>query len=344
MSSRELPRRKNELKIQFFDDLLTRVHDALGSSSGAALATVMRRQYRAALIDEFQDTDPLQYDIFRRVFTGPESLLVPHRRSEASYLRIPRRGHFHLPEGQPSRPGTRYTLKENWRSESGLVRSVNTVFGASALPFVFEGIRFHPVAAKGEADKKPLKVDSQRQPAFQLWFWRRTGAEINKGAAAEQLPSLVAGEIVRLLNGGATLGDRKLLPEDIAVLVPENRQAQLVQDALAERNVPSVLYTSANLFESREVMETQRVLAAVADPTHESQLLAALATDLMGYTGARLEAHGRRRNRSGSKSWSGSAITSISGSGRGLSRCSAASCSVSRCGPGCWPFPMASAA
>ena len=126
-----------------------------------------------------------------------------------------------------------YTLKENWRSESGLVRSVNTVFGASARPFVFEGIRFQPVEAKGEADKKPLTVDGRQAaglPALVLATDRRRS--INKGAAKEQLPSLVAAEIVRLLNGNATLGDRKLLPEDIAVLVPENRQAQLVQDAL----------------------------------------------------------------------------------------------------------------
>ena len=74
------------------------------------------------------------------------------------------------------------------------------------------------------------------------------------------------------------------------MLVPENRQAQLVQDALSQRSVPSVLYTSASLFDSREVVETQRVLAAIADPTHESQLMAALGTDLVGFTGSRIEA------------------------------------------------------
>jgi exodeoxyribonuclease V beta subunit len=329
----ELPRRKHELKIQFFDDLLTRVHAVLAGGGGAALATVLRRQYRAALIDEFQDTDPLQYDIFRRVFTGPETVPVGTR-STASHLQPKSSGtrwNASLPANGASAPGGPeqergpashlfligdpkqaiygfrgadiftylkasrqaghvYTLKENWRSESGLVRSVNTMFGVSAQPFVFPGIGFHPVTARGEADKKPLTVDDQRQPAFQLWFWRRTAAEINKGAADQQLPSLVAAEIVSLLNGSATLGNHKLLPEDIAVLVPENRHAQLLQNALGRRNVPSVLYTSANLFESREVVETQRVLAAVADPTHESQLMAALATDLMGYTGSRIEA------------------------------------------------------
>jgi exodeoxyribonuclease V beta subunit len=285
----ELPRRKHELKIQFFDDLLARVHSALAGGGGAALATLLRRQYRAALIDEFQDTDPLQYDIFRRMFTtegshlfligDPKQAIYGFRGADIfTYLKASRQaGHV-------------YTLKENWRSESGLVRSVNTMFRVSAQPFVFPGIGFHPVTARGEADKKPLTVDGQGQPAFHLWFWRRTAAEINKGAADQQLPSLVAAEIVSLLNGSVTLGNHKLLPEDIAVLVPENRHAQLLQDALGQRNVPSVLFTSANLFESREVVETQRVLAAVADPTHESQLMAALATDLMGYTGSRIEA------------------------------------------------------
>ena len=99
---------------------------------------------------------------------------------------------------------------------------------------MFPGIRFQPVEAKGEADKKPLTVDGQAQPAFQLWFWRRTGGGDQQGrrrraASRRSWPRRSS----RLLNGNATLGDRKLLPEDIAVLVPENRQAQLVQDALS---------------------------------------------------------------------------------------------------------------
>jgi exodeoxyribonuclease V beta subunit len=286
---RELPRRKNELKIQFYDDLLRRVHDALKGGGGGALATAMRRQYRAALIDEFQDTDPLQYEIFRRVFAAQEGLLFLIGDPKQAIYGFRGADVFTYLTAS-AHASQRYTLRENWRSESALVRLVNTIFGGSARPFVLEDIRFRPVVAKGEADKKPIMVDGQRPPALQLWFWRRTAAQINRGAAGTQLPPLVVGEIARLLNGNVTVGDRRLLPEDIAVLVPLNRQAQQVQAALAERGVPSVLYTDANLFESREVLETQRLLAAVADPTREAQLSAALATDLMGYTGARLEA------------------------------------------------------
>ncbi len=284
----ELPRRKDALKVQFFDDLLTRLHDALIGSGGPPLAALLRRQYVAALIDEFQDTDPLQYDIFSRVFTGPKNYLFLIGDPKQAIYGFRGADIFtYLKAGQHSDQA--YTLTQNWRSEAGLVRSVNAVFSAPALPFVFPGIQFHAVEAKGEADKQPLKVDGQAQPPFQIWFWRRTGAEINKGEADKLLPAIVATEIVGLLNGHTVLGDRKLLPEDIAVLVPENRQAQLVQDALSQRKVPSVLYTSASLFDSREVVETQHVLAAIADPTHESQLMAALGTDLLGFTGARIE-------------------------------------------------------
>ena len=373
----ELPRRKDELKIQFFDDLLTRLHSALAGSGGActsrrsagreqravgspsppleeragerrhplsaavhgdlpagdranragalaenkgllslalsskggegngaaasehgdackeqngsALAGLLRRQYVAALIDEFQDTDPLQYDIFSRVFAGPENYLFLIGDPKQAIYGFRGADIFtYLKARQHSDQA--YTLKENWRSEAGLVQSVNTVFGTPAQPFVFPGIEFRAVEAKGEADKKPLTMAGQAQPPFQIWFWRRTGGDITKGAANELLPSVVATEIVTLLNGHTALGDRKLLPEDVAVLVPENRQAQLVQDTLSQRGVPSVLYTSASLFDSREVVETQRVLAAIADPTHESQLMAALGTDLLGFTGARIEA------------------------------------------------------
>ncbi len=285
----ELPRRKDELKIQFFDDLLRRLHSTLAGDRGPALATLLRRQYAAALIDEFQDTDPLQYDIFRRVFAGPQNHLFLIGDPKQSIYGF--RGADIFTYLQASRQADQaYTLSENWRSESGLVRSLNTVFGGSPRPFVFEGIRFQPVEAKGAADKRPLTVDGQARAPFQLWFWPRTGKLIAKGAANEKLPAVVASEIVALLNGKTTLGGRALLPEDIAVLVPDNYQAQLVQDALNERRIPSVLHTTASLFGSREVLETQRVLAAIADPTRESELMAALATDLLGYSGSQIEA------------------------------------------------------
>ncbi len=141
----ELPRRKNELKIQFFDDLLTRVHAALAVGGDAALATVLRRQYRAALIDEFQDTDPLQYEIFHRVFTGPEShLFLIGDPKQAIYGFRGADIFTYLKASQQANRA--YTLTENWRSESGLVRAVNTVCRCFGLAL---RIPRHPVPSSG---------------------------------------------------------------------------------------------------------------------------------------------------------------------------------------------------
>ncbi|MCX6895964.1 MAG: UvrD-helicase domain-containing protein [Verrucomicrobia bacterium] len=285
----ELPRRKNELKIQFFDDLLTRLHGALAGTGGEALAGELRQQYLAALIDEFQDTDPLQYQIFSGVFGGPENhLFLIGDPKQAIYGFRGADIFTYLNASQQTDQA--FTLRENWRSEAGLVRATNTVFSGATNPFVFPGIQFHPVEARGKADENPLLVDGRREPPLQIWFRKRDGANITSGVADKEIPPVVAAEIVVLLQGNATLGGRNVLPGDIAVLVPQNRQAQLVQDALKLRNIPSVLYTTASLFESREMREVQRVLVAIADPTRESLLLAALGTELLGRTSSQLEA------------------------------------------------------
>ena len=71
----ELLKKKAEKNIQFFDDLLIKVYGALKEKSGKALARAIRRTFRAALIDEFQDTDPVQYAIFSEVFGQGKSIL-----------------------------------------------------------------------------------------------------------------------------------------------------------------------------------------------------------------------------------------------------------------------------
>jgi exodeoxyribonuclease V beta subunit len=71
-------------------------------------------------------------------------------------------------------------------------------------------------------------------------------------------------------------------PGKIAVLVRTNAQAQLIKDTLTARNVPSVLYTTANIFDSREAMEIELILSAIARPADSSRIKAAWATDILG--------------------------------------------------------------
>jgi exodeoxyribonuclease V beta subunit len=328
---KELPRRKQRLKVQTFDDLLTRLHAALIAPGGERLAAAVRARYKAALIDEFQDTDPVQYQIFRRLFApgvrpcpGAETR---ERQAAADKFEAHRAGHVpapgdgHTPPepllfliGDPKqaiygfrgadfftyldaarRADRHFTLEANWRAESGLVRAVNTLFQRATAPFVFDEIPFHPVVARGEADSQPLLENGERPPPLRVWFHPRggDGKTIAGEQAEEVVPRVVASEITRLLNGGARLGNRPLGPQDIAVLVLKHRQAALLQEALRALNIPSVLHTEASLFASPEARELHRVLAAIAEPGNERLLRAALATSLLGVDGAELDALAR---------------------------------------------------
>jgi len=285
----ELPKRKAERKIQHFDDLLTRLHEALTGPNGGALAEELRGRYQAALIDEFQDTDPVQYQIFHRAFSGGKTFLFLIGDPKQAIYAF--RGADIFTYLEAAKEATRrFTLGENWRSEAGLVVAVNKIFSAAPQAFVFDRIDFQEAIPKGEADQTPLTFDGQTEPPFHLWFWKRNGKEITRRLAESILPRAVAGEIARLLNGNTKLGERRLKPEDIAVLVMENQQARKMQDALSDLNIPSVLHTTASLFQSQEVLEFRRILAGVALPGDERLVKAALATDLFGVDGAQLSA------------------------------------------------------
>ena len=124
----------------------------------------------------------------------------------------------------------------------------------------------------GEREIDFLTMDGKPDPApFRLWFVdrREAGKPINKGDAWEMLPTAVAGEIARLLQDGSDgrlrIGERPVAPGDIAVLVRAHRQARLVQQALRQRGIPSVLCSAGNLFESDEAGEILRFLKAVAE-------------------------------------------------------------------------------
>jgi exodeoxyribonuclease V beta subunit len=306
----ELPRRKQQLKAQSFGDLLTHLHAALNAPGGAALAREVRAKYQAALIDEFQDTDPVQYQIFHRLFVGADvrrltsdqSLLAPAAATPLLFLiGDPKQAIYGFRGADiftyleaAARVDQRYTLEQNWRSETPLVGAVNAIFGFAENPFVFDQIRFQPVHAAGDADQNALTEDGRPSPPLHLWFMPREqgAAGINKGDTEAALPALVAAEIARLLGGDARLGSDKLTPRDIAVLVRKRDQARLMQEALRALHIPSVLHTEESVFASREARELARVLAALAQPANERLLRAALATDLMGVDGSTLEALG----------------------------------------------------
>ena len=278
----ELGRRKQVQNIQFFDDLLTTVANALRlPGGGRLLADAVRTRFKAALVDEFQDTDAVQYDIFSRLFGGgdrtlfligdPKQAIYSFRGADVfSYMAAAR---------QCDR---RYTLTRNWRSSAALIQAVNTLFEPVAAPFVFEEISF----AAGQPGLAPHKDATRSQAPFVVW-WLDPAEEkpLAKETATARIAEAVAGEILRLTRPGPDRTE----PGDIAVLVRTNRQAGQIQRELAALELPAVLIGADNIFDTPEAAEIQRVLAAILEPGAERRLRAALASDMLGAKAGELD-------------------------------------------------------
>ncbi|MFA6413573.1 MAG: UvrD-helicase domain-containing protein, partial [Syntrophales bacterium] len=304
---RELPLKKEEQNIQSYDDLLMRVRTALEKPGGEALAKALHQRYRAALIDEFQDTDPVQYAIFQTVFGmdsilfligDPKQAIYSFRSADLfSYLRASRQVQ------------NRYSLTHNWRSEPHLVAAINHVFAGPGQhdrkPFVFAEIPFRAASGVDNQDRPLLELSGDANAPFQLVYFDKgclavANAAGNKENFRRLIAGAVAGEISHLLSlarqGKATIGAAPLQPGDIAVLVRENREARLVQESLHELAIPCVLHGAGNIFDSPEALEMERLLAGVAEPRSEKALGTALVTDIMGVSGetlmsAKMEEH-----------------------------------------------------
>ncbi|HBG08076.1 MAG: exodeoxyribonuclease V subunit beta [Geobacteraceae bacterium GWC2_58_44] len=288
----ELPKRKRLKNVRSFDDLLLDLHTALRREE-SALPRLIRERYQAALIDEFQDTDPIQFAIFDAIYPvgqpAPFFLIGDPKQAIYSF----RGADIFAYIGAARATRQRHTLLQNWRSEPNLIKAVNSIFASNELPFLFEEISFSAVEP-AQTERKLLTAEGESAAPLKLWFTPRkeAGKPINKGDAWEMLPEAVASEISRLLRKGADgevkIGERGVAPGDIAVLVRANRQAKLMQRALTRRGIPSVLCSAGNLFESDEAAELLRILSAAAEPGHEALLRGALATDLAGVCGDEL--------------------------------------------------------
>ncbi|MGD8386365.1 MAG: exodeoxyribonuclease V subunit beta [Desulfobacteraceae bacterium] len=295
----ELAARKAEKNVQSFDDLLLNVRRALEGPGGERLCRALRSRFHAALVDEFQDTDPLQYAIFKDVFSGTgDPLFLIGDPKQAIYGF---RGADIFAYLQASRESAqRYTLATNYRSEPGLVRAVNALYRAHPRPFLFEGIPFH--AAEPALDRKAiptLTVDGKAPPPLEIWFAEagepsgRQGT-VTKQSGEDRIPRAVCAEIARLVSmgrsGRARIGEDPLCEGDIAVLLRTNREAQILQRALAAQGLPAVLYSTSSLFDTQEAMEISRLMAGLAHPERADLLRAALATDILGLSAEAVEA------------------------------------------------------
>ena len=260
-----------------FDDLLHRLHDALRDPRhGPRLRNAVGIRFKAALIDEFQDTDLIQYEIFKQLFQSVPLVLVGDPKQAIYGFRGADIFAYLLARRDARRA---FTLARNWRSSEALIGAVNGLFADSPHPFVFDEIPFVPVQPAPGAVGRDLVGDGGK--ALE-WLW--LPEEPSRARAEAVIERHVAADIARLLNGDLRLVDgpedsgRALEPGDIAVLVRTNAQAAAMQESLRRVGIPSVVGRSGDIFQSSEMDELLRLLDAVVDPARGERLRAACAT------------------------------------------------------------------
>jgi len=293
-----------------FDDMLTRLDAALQSDNGERLAQVIRTQFPVALIDEFQDTDPLQYRIFDRIYAIEDNradcgLFLIGDPKQAIYAFRGADIHTYLC-ARRAMTGRLDDLDTNFRSSQPMVDAVNRLFQQAEArsegqgAFLFrEGadnpLPFSSVKARGREER--WQVEGQTPPALTLWqlpsaeplantFYRR---EMAARAASEITRLLVLGQ-----QGEAGFAEvdkfEALQPSDIAVLVRDGSEAQAIRGELARRGVRSVyLSDKDSVLASQEARDLLLWLRACAEPDVDRRLRAALASRSLGLELAELE-------------------------------------------------------
>jgi len=288
----ELRQRKRHQNVRYFDDLLLDLYSTLQGPRSGEVARAIRDRYKAALIDEFQDTDPVQYAVFNLIYSHPDATLFLIGDPKQAIYSF-RGADIFAYIGASKDVSERYTLNQNWRSTPELIAATNAIFVRRFCPFVFDEIAFHPAAAADKPEAGGLTWGGLSDPApLKIWLMNRNDSKdtkpISKGAAEEAIAAAVAGEILRLLNAGkeglVMVEGKPISPWDAAVLVRTNWQARLIQGALQRLRIPSVLYSDESVFGSREALETSRILEAIVDLS-EVKVRAALVTDILGVSG-----------------------------------------------------------
>ena len=293
----ELPRRKARAQVQSFDDLLHQLDVALVGPGGPRLQAAVRSKFDVALIDEFQDTDPVQYRIFSKIFaqrgtegSGSGRLFLIGDPKQAIYAFRGADIFAYIAAAKAAE--TKRTLPRNHRSAPKLVEAVNALFDRCTEPFGLRDIEFHPVDTPPEARSK-FRVFG-RDPAPFAIFIRPSvvPGKSDRFGRDQRFPPIadcVAAQIVMLLRSGATLeedeGPRDVAPGDIAVLVRSNKQGLWIQRALQSRGVPCVIQDGTSVFRSDEARELQLLLHALVEPNRLSAIRAALTTGVLGLTG-----------------------------------------------------------
>ena len=292
----ELDRRKRRMAVMTYDDLLTRLQDILTGPAAASAVARLRERFRVVLVDEFQDTDPVQWDIVRRAFGTGTTLVLIGDPKQAIYAFRGADVYAYLEAARAA--DAQATLEVNRRSDQGLLEAYDALFGNARLGH--EGIAYRSVRA-APAHREPRLLDAPFPAPLRLRVVHRDDPTIERtragyagtDSARRHVAKDLAGDLVTLLSSparlerrsdaGVVLGHETVCPGHVAVLVRTHRQAALVREALDAVEIPAVINGAGSVFASEPAREWLRLLEAIERPTSSPRARAAALTAFLGW-------------------------------------------------------------
>jgi exodeoxyribonuclease V beta subunit len=298
----ELEARKQALQLMTHDDQLTRLLATLTGPRGREAVAELRHRYAVVLIDEFQDTDPIQWEIVERAFgSGQTTLVLIGDPKQAIYAFRGADVYAYLAAAESA--GARATLAVNRRSDKPLLDGLDALFGQARLGHpgivyrhveaaaVHQTPRLHAAPSDGALRVRLLDVD---EPTVARTPSGYPNAESARAFVARDL----AADIVALLNSDATIelrdeegeaiGNQPIAPGCVAVLVRTHRNAWLIQDELEKLGVPAVISGSGSVFGTAAATDWLALLQACEQPSHPARARSAALTSLLGWTATQL--------------------------------------------------------
>ncbi len=283
---RQLTIMKQKQGLLSFDDMIAYLHHALhhNGNSSNELATRLAQYYPLILIDEFQDTDPLQYAIFNRIHKADDkhTLIMIGDPKQAIYGF--RGGDIFTYMQARREVSQHWSLATNWRSTPEIIDAVNTFFGMDNA-FTYSDISYIPSEAAPDDLRKArsLFIDNEPAPAIIVEDLPRNDENRvqAKTHIEKHVHQAVASRIAELLYNRCTIGKEPLKPADIAILVRESKEATAIKQELLKHGIHAVSAGKDNIWESDEAIGLRLLLEAALLPDDRQCLRQAAAAPFL---------------------------------------------------------------
>ena len=284
---------KESRQLIAVNDLLTKTRDALRNAK-SDLASLLAQRWPVAMIDEFQDTDQIQYEIFSRIYpagaeSGDRGLLMIGDPKQAIYQFRGADVYAYINARRDVGEDRIHSLDKNWRSTPALVEAVNALFGNEGVFGNDEDIPFQPVEAARRERK--MTIDGKKVKPFELFIIKPRSNDrdfVSMADARQRAMAYAACQTAQLLNKGKKVrlhgeeeADEPLKAGEIAFLVRTGKDAELARQALEDRGIKSVYLTKTNVLEQPLAQDLLCILQAALEPAVDGPLRAALAAPLL---------------------------------------------------------------